>query len=64
MRLTFYIIIKGRRKLRFTNASELDKYVKEHKLSSSAVIIMSDENSNQVGALKVSKYLLLEQSKL
>jgi hypothetical protein len=63
MRLTFYIIIKGRRKLRFANATELDKYVKEHKLSTSAVITMNDENNNQVGALKVSKYLLLEQQK-
>jgi len=61
MKITFYILIKGRRPLRFDSASLLADYVKGRKISSKALIEMRNDDK-PVGIISIKKYLELEKS--
>jgi hypothetical protein len=60
MKLFFYIKAKGRRCLKFDSASELDEYIKTHKLPADAFIVFM-EDDKPIGNLLIKNYLHFEK---
>lgn len=61
MKLSFYIVSKGRREKRFDSATELDCYVKSHKLPKSSIIELR-LGKIVSGSISVQNYLNLEKN--